>query len=147
MVLKASAGMDYWEFAQFLICIAAPRLHCFEGLLKDWPSVALEAKKYTTGLKSFIQEVSDCPHPLTFFKSRVFPADLCTRPLMDNVHQNLSIQESFKLQHELPSNLKQTLGSDVQDNACKGELIFRAFEVYTLHSVAEQVRRSIFKRW
>ncbi len=129
VVLKASAGMDYWEFAQFLIAIATPRVRCFELLCQEY---SCPSHPHLHQLKHFIQKVKEMKYRKTFFQSGCFPPDLASRSIPDCLGLCLDKSDPLDvLLSELPPEFKQ-LVSYTQNS----HLVFRAFEVYTLDTVA-----------
>lgn len=145
VVLRASAGMDYWEFAQFLVMISGPRLQDYDRLVRQTPSIIdpAKAKHYSEKLKRFIQDIGRSRYPKNFFGDEVFPDDLGLKSVpADDLATCLNAELPFKqLLRELPSDLRETMefSGCHEDN----QLIFRAFEVYILSHVAEEVCQAL----
>ena len=81
MVLKACAGMDLWEFAQFCVVVAIPRLRHFQQLMysdfEDWSHLLEQTiSSYCTPLRDFIISVTSCQHYFNFFTAGVVPSAL-----------------------------------------------------------------------
>ena len=134
VLLKASAGMDYWEFAQFIVTVALPRLQCLMALPDSW-----------TVLKQFIQRVSskDSQHTITFFKNGSFPCDLSCSPLSDvDVVSCLDARTNFKeFLGVFPVDVKQLLEQVTSD--CSSGVVYRVFELYVLSSVAKELNKTL----
>lgn len=140
VVLRASAGMDYWEFAQFIVMLALPRLQEFESLLQclDTP---ISPPAPIAVLQLFIQQVSVHSNKLTFFRAGALPA--ACRPTADDLEKCLHPERPFV---ELLSLLPHQLREVVEMAGYKGQvmtsiLAFRSVELYTLSSVAEEVSK------
>lgn len=137
-MLKASSGMNYWELAQFIVMVGQPRLHHFKELVRaDCSSKSvIMADTCTAVLEYFIEAVMTDQSKLSFFKG-----DLMYQQVPDELKKCLHPDRSFeKLLLTLPVELTQV----VEDARCKGQhehsmVAFRAFEVYMLSHVAEQV--------
>lgn len=142
LVLKASVGMDYWEFAQFIVTLALPRLHQFKNLVQlQWPSSSAET--FAT-LKQFIQDVkTDTRHRISFFKDGKFPeASLTSMSMPDNMVDSLSACE--ELVAALPWQLQQLLVEEkCTDQSKISVLVYIAFEVDRLTCVAEKVSKTL----
>ncbi len=160
--------MDYWEFAQFLVMLAIPRLRQFLHLAH--PCSADMASTYTASLERFIQRVSANSNLLTFFNSGALPVglnssklpsepppdapsklppdapsklppDAPSKPPPDALDKCLHPEKAFV---ELISLLPWELRQVVEDGRCESQLgnnvlVFRSFEVYTLSRVAKEV--------
>lgn len=149
VILRASAGLDYWEFAQFLVTVASSRLAvllegknpCFtlpEGG-NPWTSLP---NPWTT-LQQFIQQVSS-KGAITFFQSGSFPPDLSSRPLSDaSVVESLDVAGTdFKeLWSVLPVSVKQLLEAASCD--CSSSVVYRVFELHALASVANELSKIV----
>lgn len=137
--------MNYWEFSQFIVMLATSRLHQFEELVETEcsSSESVMANTYTRTLNQFIKTHSQ--HKLSFFNDGIFPANLSSQPVPDDLTSSLDAQSCFeKLLCMLPIELRQV----VEGVRCKGQqkhsvFVFRAFEVYMLSSVAEEVTRAL----
>lgn len=141
VVLRASAGMDYWEFAQFIVILASPRLHELEAIVKQVCSsaaaTAILSNSHFTSLKHFIHEVSD--RASTFFKDNVIPVDFGSRAPSDDLETCIHPHTSFKdLLCELPQEVRQV----VEKTQHKGSILtYRSFELYMLSRVAKEVNQ------
>lgn len=143
VVLRASAGMDYWEFAQFIAMLALPRLHQFESLASLQCPVATMADSHVIDtLKEFIQQLRGSrSSALTFFRAGALPVDYGPPP--DDLEKSLHPEEPFvRLLVLLPHQLREM----VEMGRCKGQLknnvlAFRSFELYVLSCVAEEVSK------
>lgn len=124
--------MDYWEFAQFLVVVASPRLLRFQHLLR-MPTT----DSFSTKLQEFIQEVRGAHQQLTFFKDGIFPSSSLTDSLVQHLEPGRGLH---LLYDQLPPDLKAVLGVEQSS-----ELVFRAFEVCRLSIVAEVVRDCVRK--
>ena len=122
--------MDYWEFAQFIVILAMPRLRC----LKSLP----EGDNAYTELKQFVDKVAT-KHTITFFKSGSFPHGLYGKPLSDSsLISCLNVQANFKeFVDVFPSGMKQLLEQGTCDSS-SGQ-VYRAFELLALSSVAKEL--------
>ena len=134
VVLRASAGMDYWEFAQFIVVLALPRLKEFESLV----STQCVSLTPIVTLKQFIQQVSTHSNTLTFFGA--LPPTCPSPP--DDLGKCLHPEKPFTdLLLLLPHQLRQV----VETRECKGLvetslLSFRSLELHMLSSVAEELK-------
>lgn len=141
VVLKASSGMNYSEFAQFIVMVGCPRLQHFRELVRSNCSskCIVMADTWTAMLGHFMEAIMTDVSKLSFFKDGTSPMKCQQVP--DELRKCLHPQKSFdELLHTLPLELGQV----VEDVRCKGQhthsmLAFRAFEVYMLSCVAEKV--------
>lgn len=138
VVLKASAGMDYWEFAQFIVILASSRLHQLEAIVKQVCSSAATAilsNSHFTSLVHFIHKV--CGRASTFFKENVIPVDLGSRVPSDHLETCIRPHTVFKeLLCELPYEVQQVVEkTHYKDNI----LTYRSFELCMLSRVAKEV--------
>lgn len=137
VVLRASAGLDYWEFAQFIAVLAMPRLKEFKRLV---PTQCIILPPIIT-LQQFIQQLNAHTNTPTFFSSATFPTECPPPP--DHLEKCLHPHVTFKdLLSLLPHQLRQV----VEARKCKGHietnvLAFRSLELYMLSSVAEELQK------
>ncbi len=140
VILKASAGMDYWEFAQFIVTLALPRLHCLEKM-----GALPEGDNAWTTLKQFIHRVSskDSQRAVTFFKSGSFPCNLNCRPLSDaSVMSSLDLQTNLKeFKAVFSPEVNQLVEQVSRDSS--SSVVYRVFEVYMLSSAAKELNKAL----
>ena len=130
--------MDYWEFAQLLMTIAKPRVqHLKELVRRDCSSqCVVMTDTFTASLEHFITAVMSDQSKLSFFKG-----DFTSELVPDELSKCLQPNQTFhQLVQALPGELRQVVDSV----KCKGQhkhsvVVFRAFEVYILSAVAQQV--------
>ena len=166
MVLRASAGMDYWEFAQFLSAIGLPRLREAQAILSSLskPSNNTIATALS-GIEMLLLKITTSPRNMTFFESGTLPAELLHRS--PNVGDNLAVcdclmEQAKQLQERetnnvqpfsalyelLPKEFQQVLvwdknKEDPARQRTRAQLIFRLFELVTINSILSKVLQCV----
>ena len=127
VVLKCSAGMDYFEFVQFLSLLSLPRLSQLQSLLSTELPLS-----WLIEMKSLVAKFTS--KPWTFFPSGVLmehqPADNLAAILSSSPHcyEPPLLSEETKL-----------LSSELNNKRCIHLLLFRAYELKVIHSVMQEI--------
>lgn len=161
VVLRASAGMDYWEFAQFLVVIGLPRLRETQAILS---SIYKRSDAITTALSNIEQlllKITTSSRKLTFFEDSTLPAELhrlnptvgdnlatCERLIRQAEERKITIQPFSALYDLLPEEFHQVLvldkdKDDLSRQRTRAQLIFRLFELITINTVLGEVLQCI----
>lgn len=147
VVLKASAGMNYWEFVQFLCLISKARLNT----LKEALSHKSDLLEYFNGLDIQITKLfTRPPQAITFLKTFEDFANIVTLHKVESVVEKCALspkneQESnsvsipfSKLVDRLPKSLQDRLNVMVQNDSKTvsfAEVISFVFRAYELHVI------------
>ena len=160
VVLRASAGMDYWEFAQFLITIGLPRLREAQSLLSSMgepPDCVI-----LSSIEQLLLKLTTSSKKLTFFKNGTLPQAL---QLTSAVHDSLATCEwlicpAYKIKEEtnprrpfaslyhlLPQRFQQVLVSnddrETRQTIGHAQLTFRLFELMNIKTVLSEVLQNV----
>ena len=158
--MRASAGMDYKEFFQFLCLIALPRLQEFEHLTED-VSPSESATHCFTKLKACLPRALSCKS-FTFFgqipleeQSRLHVAEDSGQLQLtakDNLQmllkQNL-VKKHASFLHSLSSALPDAVKDVLQQlSSCKNQeyslsVVFRAYELHSICTVMQELGNSV----
>lgn len=159
VVLRASAGMDYWEFAQFLSIIGLPRLREVQAIIISFskPSDAISTALSNT--EQLLSKITTSSRKLTFFENGTLPAQLLH--LNPTVSDNLAtcdclikqatkegeknVQPFSVLYDLLPQEFQQLLILDKvhEDLSRHARLILGLFELTSISTVLGQVLRCV----
>ena len=166
VVLRASAGMDYWEFAQFLSVIGLPRLREAQAILSfiTKPSDAITSVLSSTEL--LLLKITTLSRKLTFFESGALPDEFrlnstvsdnfttCDCLTRQTKEREKNVQPFAALYDLLPEECHSVLALDIK--ALKGkeelsqtrqrthtQLIFRLFELVTISTVLGEVLQCV----
>lgn len=167
LILKASAGMDYKEFFQFLCLVALPRLKDFDNIeqmtpksitsgsrvcfsdLNQFVTTALTSKVFTFfGNHEELPE--DSPHVVTRRLDLPTASDDMTAVIQRSLQRcecSLSIDSKQfpmkELLHELPETVSAVLRQNCEADSAGLCMIIRAFELHRVWSVMQELLGSI----
>ena len=161
VVLRASAGMDYWEFAQFLSVIGLPRLKETQATLSSIYKPSDAITTVLSNIEQLLLKVSTSSRKLTFLENSALPAELhhLTPTVSDNLamceclvrqakEREINIQPFSALYDLLPEEFRQILvldkhKEDLSRRRTRAQLIFRLFELITINTVLREVLQCV----
>ncbi len=137
VVLKASAGMDYWQFTQFLSLLGLSRLNHLQTLVPSgsplWPHLL-------NPLHTLLHKIlSGSPKNVTFLKT---VADFECAMVKDGMDSVLcSLKDSREAQRKLIKLLPASLTSKLtpEDVYCNASVLFRLYELSTIETLIQNV--------
>ena len=162
VVLRASAGMDYWEFAQFLSIIGLPRLREAQAIITSFSKPSNAITTALSNTEQLLSKMTISPRKLTFFENGTLPAQL--------LHQNPTVSDNLAtcdclikqvkkegakniqpfsvLYDRLPQEFQQLLildkdHEDISRQRMHAQLILRLFELATISTVLGEVLQCI----
>ena len=155
VVLRACAGIDYWEMAQLLCVIGLPRLNKTRSLLS---SLHLSSDTLSNIEENF-SKIMSSPRKWTFFDSGRFPVELQSRNcVVENIvtsnqpTEGSGQSETFPLPtllHLLPKSFQDLLTA-ISEASCHltrhrtiAQMTYTLFELYTINAVLEEVTHSL----
>lgn len=161
VVLRASVGMDYWEFAQFLSVVGLPRLRETQAILS---SIYQPSDAITTALSNIEQlllKITTSSRKLTFFENGTLPAELhhlnptvsdnlatCECLIRQAKERKITVQPFSALCDLLPEEFQEVLvldkdKDDLSRQRTRAQLIFRLFELITINTVLGEVLQCV----
>ena len=143
-MLKASAGMNYWEFVQFLCLIAKARLNKLEEALSQKSDILGYFNDLHTRTRTLLTQ---SPEAITFLKTSEDFDNIETLDKVESVIEKSALCREVsssvniplsKLVDRLPKSLQDKLNDIIQSDSGTfsfAEVVLIVFRVYELHII------------
>lgn len=165
VVLRASAGMHYWEFTQLLCIVGLPRLREVFSLLSTLPLPAGKAGDLLVAIEENFSKITSSSRKLTFFEGGVLPVtfhldhpgtvadnlssgDISTDGSEAASAEKTNCSSFAALVPRLPNEFQELVLSDTfKDSSLqrtRSLLIFRLFELNTINDIFDQLLPCVY---